>query len=251
MTRLADQLQRFHALVTGNAALDEATGLVQGDRITAADRMHVYAHAYLARIAGVLAADYPKLDATLGSVRPLVAPYLRAHPPSDVSLREVGRHLAHYLAERGDAAHLVDLARLERARIEAFDGGADVAPLRRDDVAALGLEAFPTLALQLVPSSHVVELATNADELWDALESARPPPVVLASPRTVLVWRRDVTVIHRTLAPDEAPLVRLLAAGTTFGHICDQLVDAPDATERALALLLRWLDGGILGPARP
>ena len=82
----------------------------------------------------------------------------------------------------------------------------------------------------------------NADELWDAIEQGQPPPPAVASPRSVLVWRRGVTVIHRTLDPDEAALAPSLAAGTTFAAICEPLQDA----ERAVALLLRWLDAAVL-----
>lgn len=59
--------------------------------------------------------------------------------------------------------------------------------------------------------------------MWDALEDAREPPAAVETTRTVLVWRRDVTVIHRTLEENEA-----------------------DPAARAVELLLRWLDAGIL-----
>jgi hypothetical protein len=179
-------------------------------------------------------------------LRELAGAYLRAHPPAHPSLREVGAHLASFLAGRGEPAHLVDLARLERARSEAFDGGADVPPLGRADLAGLGAEAFPGLRLRLVPSSRIVALTTNADDLWDALEAGRPAPAPAPAARSVLVWRRDVTVVHRRLEPDEAGLIAELAAGTTFGAACDRLADHPAPAERALALLVRWLDAQIL-----
>lgn len=242
MTPLADQLRRFHAAVTGTAPLESARELVVEGPVDALARLHVYAHAYTARIADVLAFDYPKLEALRGSLGDLVVPYLRAHPPAHPSLREVGHHLATFLEARGEAAHLVDLARLERARTEAFDGGADARPLQREDLAALGVEGFPTLQLQLVPSSQLVALTTNADDLWDALEAGEPPPPVAPIARTVLVWRREVTVVHRTLDPDEAEVVRQLVTGTSFALACELLADHASPAERAIELLLRWLD---------
>ena len=246
MTALAEQLRRFHAAVTGAAPLASAAALIEAGAVPADDRLHVYAHAYTARIAGVLAFDYPKLDAARGSLRDLVVPYLRAHPPAHPSLREVGRDLARFLTARGEPAQLADLARLERARTEAFDGGADAPTLAREDVAALGPEAFPTLPLQLVPSSHLVALTTNADDLWDALEAGRPPPPPASATRTVLVWRREVTVVHRTLEADEARVVPHLVAGTSFAAACELLADNPAPAERAITLLLRWLDAGVV-----
>lgn len=242
---LDDQLRAFHAIVVGTAPLAGARELVESGRVDAETRLHVYAHAYVARIADVLAHDYPKLAAVI-ALRELVAPYLRAYPPAHPSLREVGQHLAPFLRERGEPAHVVDLALLERARLEAFDGGRDARPLSRADLEALGPAAFPELVLRLVPSARLVELASNADDRWDALEDGRPAPEPIAASRTVLVWRRETTVIHRTLAADEAPLVRLVATGATFGAACELLAEAPDPVARALELLLRWLDAGVL-----
>ena len=225
----------FHAAVTGAAPLASARDLVQGEQPLA--RLHVYANAYFARIHGVLVADYPKLHALLGddAFRALVVPYLRAYPPRHPSLREAGAHLANALDDR----LLADLARLERARVEAFDG-PDAEPLTREALAALPPDAFPSLPLRLVPTATLVELATNADDVWDAIEHDHEAPARADVPRTVVVWRRGITVIHRTLEPDE-PL-RVLAAGASFAEVCEGIGDV----ERALALLLRWLDAGLL-----
>lgn len=232
----------FHAAITGTAPLGSARSLVRGDDPLA--RLHVYANAYFARIHGVLVDDYPKLVAHLGgdAVRALVVPYLRAHPTSHPSLREAGAHLPRFL---GDARH-ADLARIERARVEAFDG-PDAAPLSRDDLAAFAPEDFPALPLRLVPTAMLVDLATNADELWDALEDDRPAPPDAHAPRTVLVWRRDLAVIHRTLEPDEITPLYRIAAGASFADICACFAGDADGVQRALALLLRWLDAGVLG----
>jgi len=62
----------------------------------------------------------------------------------------------------------------------------------------------------------------------------------------VLVWRRDITVIHRTLEPDEAITMRRVAAGASFGDICEALAGTADAASRAVELLLRWLDAELL-----
>lgn len=227
----------FHAAVTGAAPLATARDLVLGEDPLA--RLHVYANAYFARIHDVLVADYPKLHALLGAgaFRALVVPYLRAHPPRHPSLREAGAHLADVL----DDDWLADLARLERARVDAFDS-PDATPLTREVLAAVAPEAFPALRLRLVPTAILVDLATNADDVWDALEDEGAVPSRADGARTVVVWRREVTVIHRTVDSDEAAPLELLAVGASFAEICEQIGDV----DRALALLLRWLDAGLL-----
>lgn len=238
---LRDALARFHAAITGAAPLDSAKDLIVRGSIDELDRLGVYAYAYTARIADVLGHDYPKLSALI-DLRALTAEYLRAHPPAHPSLREVGAHMAAFLAARGMAPHLGDLARLERARVEVFDS-EDATPLLREHLADLDPVEFPSLRLRLVPSSRVVELTTNADDVWDALEDGREPPAPAPATRVVLVWRREYTVIHRTLDPDEARVAHALAEGTSFGDACEVL-DVP--AERAIALLVRWLDAQCL-----
>jgi hypothetical protein len=244
-------LQRaFHDACTGAAPLASARALVREDGVDPVRRLQVYANAYWTRIAGALAADFPKLRALLGegAFDELVIPYLRAYPTRHPSLREAGLHLARFLGERGRPVH-ADLARLERARAEVFDG-PDAAPLSRDELAARPPDEFPRLPLRLVPASALLELSSNADELWDSIEDGRPPPGAdPATPRAVLVWRRGTTVIHRTLGPDEAAALRRVhGGGATFGEVCEALAatSPADVVERALELLLGWLDAEAL-----
>lgn len=245
---LRDQLARFHGAITGAAPLDSARDLVERGPLPDTDelaRLHVYEYAYTARIAGVLVHDYPKLAALAGeaALRAWTAPYLRAHPPASFTLREVGAHLPRWLAATEPARpEYADIARIERARTEVFDG-PDAPPLSRDDLAAMDPVEFPSLRLQRVPASRIVTLTTTADDVWDALEAEQPAPEIAAATRTVLVWRRDLSVIHRTLEDDEARIVASM--GTTFGAACE-LLDEATAAERAIELLVRWLDAGIL-----
>lgn len=234
---MRDLLARFHAAITGAVPLDTAKELIERGHVDELERLRAYAYAYPARIAGALAHDYPKLAAVI-DLHELTPGYLRAYPSKHPSLREIGAHLADFL----DTPALADLARIERARLEVFDG-EDATPLARADVAALDPAAFPALRLRLVPSSHVVAITTNADELWTALEAGREKPAPASTTRTVLVWRREYTVIHRTLDDDEARAAHALANGVTFGDVCE-LLDAPP--ERAFELLVRWLDAQCL-----
>lgn len=270
---LDEQLRAFHRVVVGAATASAAVDLVRADGVDPAIRLRVYALAYYTRIHGVLVKDYPKLHALLGAEAfdLLARHYLRAHPPSDFSLREAGVYLARFLFEAPEVLRLtapaiepaelstsapgardslaIDLARLERARTEAFDG-PDAAPLLRDAVAALPPEEFPGLQLRLVPTAKIVLLTTNADEVWHAIENDRPVPAARSGTpdvrRSVLVWRRDITVIHRVLEQDEASCLHRISGGGTFANMCELLAARPDATERAIELLLRWLDAEIL-----
>jgi hypothetical protein len=105
------------------------------------------------------------------------------------------------------------------------------------------------LRLPLVPTAQLVKLHTIADEVWTAIENEQPVPEAqpeadaAAAPRTLLVWRREITVYHRTLADDEAEVLRALAGGATFGEACEILIHHEEPAQRALQIILTALDG--------
>jgi len=237
-------------------------GADAGD-LAASGSLEVYAEMYGARLIDALAADYPKLRVALGApaFTALAEAYLRARPPRSFTLRDLGLALPAWLGGVATApAWAADLAALERARVEIFDG-PDGDALARDAVIALG-DALPELALRWVPASQLVPTVWSVDELWSAIEDrsddalevheahdhAAELPVPVAAPRTILVWRHELAVLHRVLDPDEAELADRVAAGARFAELCDRLggLHGEAAASRAVVLLLRWLDGGAL-----
>jgi hypothetical protein len=253
MADLARLQQQFYDRVAGHAPGDpdcDPGSDAPGDaELIGSGDIAIYARMYASRLHDTLADDYPKLRTALGDERfgELVAHYFRVHPPSSFTLRDAGLALEQFL--RGSElapAWAADLAALERARVEVFDG-PDAAPLTQDVVAALG-DALPGLALAWVPSSVVVPLAWTVDDVWSAIEDGAAPPEPVAEPRTVLVWRRDVAVLHRTLDADEAGLAPRLAHGVSFADACEVLgaLHGDAASARAVELLLRWLGAAAL-----
>ena len=86
----------------------------------------VYRHAYVARLAEVLADDYEQLHAYLGDsgFAKFAKSYIAAHPSDRKSARDFGRHVPEFLkADAGFAKHpeLAEIARLEKALADAFD----------------------------------------------------------------------------------------------------------------------------------
>lgn len=247
MPGLIDLQRQFQALVI--AGHGDPRGLI------GSGQLGIYAHAYGARLLEALRADHPKLEAALGEAAfaAAVAGYVAACPPSSFTLRDLGVDLGAYLDRTPSVPPWAGaLARLERARVEVFDA-RDARAMSREDVAALAPVDLPGLALAWVPASAVVDVAWSVDDTWSAIEDDVEAQSPTPTPRTVLVWRRELEVIHRTLEPDEAALAPALAAGTTFASICERLAATSDApAERAIELLLRWLDGGTLAcPAGP
>lgn len=240
MADLATLQRQFYDRVTAG---EPADGL-----ITSGD-LAIYANMYASRLHDALADDYPKLRAALGDERfaAIATHYLRAHPPRSFTLRDAGSELAGHL-RAGTLAPpwAADLAALERARVEVFDG-PDAEPLAHAGVVALATQ-LPELVLSWVPSSVVVPLAWTVDELWSAIEDDQPTCEPACEPRVVLVWRRDSSVLHRTLDSDEAELARPIATGARFAEACELLgrIHGDEASGRAAELLLRWLQDAAL-----
>jgi hypothetical protein len=235
VAELARLQREFLARVTGG---DVPDGLI------ASGDLDIYTRMYASRLHDALADDYPKLRTALGDERfaEVAEDYLRAHPPRSFTLREAGVALAEHLRSSMLApAWAADLAALERARLEVFDG-PDAAPLAQADVIALDTR-LPELVLAWVAASSVVPLAWAVDDLWSALEDDQPVFAPAHEARVVLVWRRELAVLHRTLDPDEAELAQQIAIGVAFAEICTVLggLHGEAAGERGVELLLRWL----------
>jgi Putative DNA-binding domain len=246
---LVDLQRRFHDAVTGDEIAEDSLDVVRDDGVSQRRRLEVYANAYRIRIVDAIAAEQPKIAAALGRPRleELCRRYLAAHPTSRPSLRDAAQHLPRFLDDGGfpgGPTWLADLARLERARTEAFDGPEET-PLQREHLAEIPAEEIAFLQLPLVRTAQLVTMHTIADEVWTAIENEQPVPQAPAEdrPRTLLVWRREITVYHRTLADDEAQVLRALAGGATFGEACEILVEQEEPAQRALQIILAALDG--------
>jgi len=258
VTTLRDLQRTFADAVRGYSSTDALAQRLRGPAERARDRLAVYADAYVSRLCDVMGDDYPKVAGVLGEHFAATARnYVRNHPSDHPSLRHFGRHFPEYLG----ASHawdgppwLADLARLEWARIEAFDA-ADRPTLSFEELQTVPGDALPSLRLDLVPSFRALELAWNVADVWLALDEERPIPAVESELTFVAVWRTGFAVRHRCCASPEARAVARLAALAPFSEICDAFADASsvdldEAAERAFGALGQWLSDGWLATLR-
>lgn len=238
--------------------------VVRGDaRLSAVDRLDIYANMYFFRILDVLREEYPRTLAMVGepAFHDLVTDYLLVHRPAHASLREVGAALPTFLAAQATTLGrpwLFELARLERAHVDLFDG-PDAHPLTILDLRSMADDPteLAALTVQLVPSHVLMTNAFTLSPVWQLSEtpsgSPASPGVPSLRPETLLVWRQGLVVRHRAVT-DAAEAVALehAAAGTTIGALCEALAvpvsageEAADAI-RAFQRLAAWTDDGLL-----
>ena len=236
---------------------DDLARVIGGDaRLDAAQRLDIYANMYFWRLLDILRGDYSAVVAAVGDdvFHNLVTDYLLACPSTHPSVRNVGARLPGFLATHAAAAErpwLVELARLERARVELFDG-PDGEALTLDELRARPPEAFATLPLPLVPPQLLLDVEHAVDDVWRAAENEQPIEPPAAGARTLLVWRQDVTVYHRPLEPLEREALARARDGASFGVVCElvaQSMPVDEAGPAAFQLLARWVGDGII--ARP
>ena len=263
--KLGETQARFHRLVT---ARDDVARIVAGDpaarasvdemvvgdaRLSAVARLDVYASMYFVRIHDVLAEELARTAAAVGgqAFHGLVTDYLQACPPSQPSLREAGARLPAFLAGHALAAErpwLAELARLERARLEVFDG-PDAAPVSLASLRDVPPDSFGALRFRLIPARRLLENRFAISATWRAEDGSETPP--RAQPETLIVWRRDGTVYHRAADADEARWLSLLAEadGVVFESLCGALADTMSdeaAAARAFELVARWAGEGLI-----
>lgn len=215
-----------------------------GERLTPTDRIGVYAGMYRWRLIDALREDYPKLASALGpdAFADMVGDYVTAHPSRNPSLRHLGGGLADFLCGRDVPGYLADLARLEWARVEAFDA-PDALPLSLADLRDVPAESWGALRFRLAPWVGRVYSAWRVHDLWD-----EPAVVPEHGPTVLRVWRQGFRVYHAAVADDEAAALDLVETGCSFADICTSGADDdPEAAAaRAGSLLARWLEDGLL-----
>jgi hypothetical protein len=229
-------------------------GLIDGDeRLSAVERLDIYANGYFYRLLDVLAEDYPATWTLLGAdnFHNLVTGYLIEHPPTQPSLFYAGEFLADFLAGhplRQRWPFIVDLARLERTIIEVFHA-PDTDPLDAATLRVISPADWPTFILRTSTALAIVDCEWRVNEVLRAIEKKREWSTPRHGPVSILVWRQNFRVHHRELGAGERDPLRMSRDGASFAMICEAVARAApekDAVRTIGRLLNRWLADGLL-----
>ncbi|MFZ0641788.1 MAG: DNA-binding domain-containing protein [Candidatus Acidiferrales bacterium] len=234
------------------------------NRLTSFERLEIYNRQYWFRILSGFAEDFPGLRAVLGGRRfdALAKAYLTGCPSQSFTLRNLGSRLEAWLRKHpswaGERQNLaVDMARLEWADIEAFDGkrepslkpeelaGANPAKLRLRLQPYIGLLdlRYPVddLLLEVRKDAENLDVASNAfserhkRKRVAAVAKLKPSPIFLA------VHRLDEDVYFRRLAREEFEILSQLHAGKTLNAAIDAaLRQSPLPAEERAANVENW-----------
>ena len=232
------------------------------ERMSALERMDVYANMYFFRILDVIRDDYPRLAHAIGEERfhNLITDYLLAHQSTNPSLRFVGQHLASFLESHAvgeQYAWAASLAKLEWARVDVFDA-PDHDVLTVEELASIPPEQWAGLALEVSPALQTHIVTWPVHEIWRAIKEndvhADDIDAIEAKPTRLRVWRRDGNVVvHKPMTELEYEALRGFAAGHALGPLCEQLVHLSDDGAIAVDLatyLQEWISDQLVVTAR-
>jgi hypothetical protein len=209
------------------------------DRLTSFERLEIYNRQYWFRVLSALGEDFPGLRAVLGERRfdAMAKAYLIANPSRSFTLRNLSARMESWLRKNPKWAGLnqalaLDIARLEWADIEAFDGKAEPA-LRPEDLSG---GPGPRLKLTIQPYLRLLSFRYPVDDLLlevrkedgdtdfasnafterkkrkrvRAVAKLRPGQIFLA------VHRIDYSVYFRRLELEEFSILTALRQGKTL-----------------------------------
>lgn len=245
-------------VAAGLARLDPAQHarallLVRGDqRLSAVERLDVYANMYFYRLRDCLKEDFVATCAVVGEANfhNLITDYLLVHPPAHFSLRYAGQHVpafmnGHPLSESWP--YLADLATLEWSITEAFDA-PDAAPLTAATLATIPEDRWAMLRFAVSPSLRLLDLRWPVHEIWRQTQDGETPGSVEPARTVLRVWRQDLRVFHRPIDADEHAGICALVAGASFADVCERIIEADESggPERAFSLLSAWISDGVL-----
>src|SRR5271166_5975488 len=207
---------------------DGLARVIAGDeRLSAEERVDIYANMYFYRILEVLQEDFPATLAMPGAERfhNLITGYLIEYPPAHFSISYAGNHLADFIREhpiREEFPFLADLARIERALIEVFHA-PDAVALDGAQMRAIAPADWPTLKLGLYPAHQILELEWDVAPILKAVEEGVEPSQPAREAISMLVWRKRNRVHYRAIDLAEHAAFDAIARGSTFAAICEMI----------------------------
>ena len=295
--------QWFQAVVThpggvaAGVASPDAQGLVRLDRgalerlvrrssrLTAEERLSIYANAYYARLLECLGDCFPVLRQALGGevFDGFAFDYLQRYPSRSYTLDRLADNFPRFLDETrpdrpaadGDRPaadgkapqpswpdFLIDLATLELAIAKVFDGpGVEGEPLLglADLLALRAAGSFATARLVPVPCLRLLRFRYPVNAFYTTARAADAPgpadlPFPEAAAEQVALSRTDFVVRRYALTPFELEVLGALVAGAPVGEAIAGAAATSALPDDALAAQLdaafrRWTAAGFFRAA--
>lgn len=257
MSLAADQKQ-LYALITGfGGGPRKAAGkLVKGTRaLNPLRRVRIYGDQYFWRMYEALTLDFPRTCSQIDEsvLRRVVKQYARDCPSRHWDLGRFGSGFVQWLQThpvKGARADLVDLAKLEWARNEAFLA-PDGTPIGASAMAQVPPDALPGATFSFVPSCRLVSCQHEVAALFDALKAEKQPARPKAVPQQLVVWRKGFIAWHAVVDADEAKALKAALGGKPLAQVVMHFGRRDHPTEAAFKAIASWITEEMVSAVRP
>lgn len=208
------------ALLSPDAPLP--AGIVGPRGKKAERRFAVYRNNVVVGLANALADIFPVVQKLVGEAffRNMARVYLAAEPPLSPLMFEYGHGFAAFLERFEPVAELLylpDVARLERAWLDAFHAG-DVDPLDAGALGRIAPEALGDLTFTVHPATRIVESDFAIVSIFSmSREDQDISGIKPRQPQSALVTRPRDWVEVRSLPPGASSFFKALIAGVPLG----------------------------------
>src|SRR3984885_10759465 len=228
----------------GGSTEEIATSYIApNQRLSSFERLEIYNRQYWFRLISEISDDFPTLNVLLGPKQfdALIPAYLAENPSMSWTLRNLGSTLSAFLdahPEFTGRRHrlAVDVARLEWAYVEAFEG-QHLDPVTAKSAGSVS----PDSSLLLQPHLQLLELSYPVDTLLLAVKKGTPETDIVSSAATqrgmgtrmklpamkrrrvyLAVHRFEESVYYRRIARETFLLLRALRAGASVAQAVTQ-----------------------------
>ena len=231
--------------------------VTRSNTLTATQRLAIYGNAYFARLQECLRAEFPVLLHALGEklFNLFTFEYLKHYPSRSYTLNHLGENFARYLAEtRPDndvppnareswPDFIIDLATLERAFSEVFDGPGveDRQILDAGQLLTIGqlheARFLPVVCLKLLSFRYPIS------QYFRAVRNREDPALPQATDTFLAMTRRSYTVLIHELTGQQYDLLRALVAGQSLNQGVDALAKTTgDDSQNLIPTALDWIE---------
>lgn len=236
-------------------APDLSHTIVDGEPMTRARRLNVYAEAYYWRLVECLQDDFESVMRACGNegFPALVDAFLKVHPSRSFTVADVGRELSGFLRGRSDVpAYAADFAAIDRAFQEAFYADA-LPPLDRAVLSTIAGEDWPRVrfgidsSVRLLANQWAVEEAWREKD-WDAATIAER---VRQVPQYLIIFRQEYDVWIEDVERPAFLLLQGMIEGKDLATLSEAVPLAcglsPEEGQQVFAERFgQWIENGII-----
>jgi hypothetical protein len=220
--------------------------LMRSRALTALERLAIYGSAYYARLLECLREEFPVLKHALGEevFDGFAVGYLQRYPSGTYTLMELGTDFPRFLQETRPAAEgegpsadwpdfLIDLATVERAFNEVFDGPGVEGQrlLDGEQLLAVPEDRLPEARLVPVNCLRLLTLRYPVHAYVTAVRKGAEPAPPEPADTFLAVTRRHYVVRHYELSRPTYLLLSALLRGEPIGEAIVRAVEASTGSE--------------------